>query len=152
MLVPFAGLSLWYTGYQHDHAWYVFVYTHIFASSYSYIWDVYMDFGLCRHFENDNRKYLRPKIMYPPSFYWYMCISDFILRFIWVPALWRWGQKGSVYDNMQGTTIILVILEAFRRSQWALVRVENEQCNNFEQYRTIPIIPPIIETDEKKKK
>lgn len=53
---------------------------------------------------------------------------------------------------MQGTTIVLVILEAFRRSQWALLRVENEQCNNFEQYRTIPIIPPIIETDEKKKK
>ena len=90
--------------------------------------------------------------MYPPAFYWYMCVSDFLLRFVWVPALWRWGQKGSTYDNMQGTTIILIILEAFRRSQWALVRVENEQCNNFEQYRTIPIIPPIIETDEKKKK
>jgi len=34
--------------------------------------------------------------------------------------------------------------EGFRRSQWALLRVENEQNNNLEAYRTIPIIPPII--------
>ena len=40
--------------------------------------------------------------------------------------------------------------EGFRRAQWALLRVENEQNNNLEAYRTIPIIPPIINSFEAK--
>lgn len=98
MLIPFAGLPLYFKSYRFDHTWQVFLYTHLFASVYSYIWDVYMDFGLCRHFENDERKYLRSKIMYAPSFYWYMCVSDFILRFVWVPALWHIGKPGGTWD------------------------------------------------------
>jgi hypothetical protein len=33
--------------------------------------------------------------------------------------------------------------EGFRRALWALFRLENEQVNNFEKYRTILEIPPL---------
>ena len=48
-------------------------------------------------------------------------------------------------------TFISIVLEIFRRAQWSLLRVENEQNNNFEQYRTIPIIPPIVENEDESK-
>jgi len=44
-------------------------------------------------------------------------------------------------------TFITIMAECFRRAQWSLIRVENEQNNNFEAYRTIPIIPPIVENE-----
>ena len=100
MLIPLAGLPIWYTSYQHDAAWYWYIVAHVVASAYSYAWDIYMDFGLCRHFENDEKKYLRPKIMYQPSFYWYMMISDLILRFVWFFGLYRYGPSTSTYNRM----------------------------------------------------
>ena len=111
-----------------------------------------MDFGLCRYFENDEKKYLRPKIMYRPIFYWYMIVSDFILRYVWLVALFQYGDPSKPFNRINSISIIMITCECFRRAQWALLRVENEQCNNFEQYRTIPIIPPIIEKDEEEKK
>jgi hypothetical protein len=48
-------------------------------------------------------------------------------------------------------TVISIVLECTRRAQWSLIRVENEQVNNFEQYRSIPIIPPIVIAATKKK-
>jgi hypothetical protein len=51
--------------------------------------------------------------------------------------------------EMKGLTAVSIYCEAFRRAQWALLRVENEQNNNLEQYRTIPLIPPIVNSKEK---
>lgn len=39
--------------------------------------------------------------------------------------------------------VILTVAEGFRRAQWALVRIENENINNFEKYRTILTIPTL---------
>ena len=38
---------------------------------------------------------------------------------------------------------ISMMAEAIRRSVWALLRVENEFFNNFEQYRDVIVIQPI---------
>ena len=40
-----------------------------------------------------------------------------------------------------------VVAELYRRTQWALLRVENEAINNFESYRSIYIIPPVVENE-----
>lgn len=37
----------------------------------------------------------------------------------------------------------LAVGEAYRRAQWSLFRVENENVNNFEKYRTIMEIPKL---------
>ena len=47
-------------------------------------------------------------------------------------------------------SLIFIFAEAFRRALWALLRVENEQNNNLEAYRTIPYIPPIVEDEDDK--
>jgi hypothetical protein len=35
----------------------------------------------------------------------------------------------------------MMIIEAIRRTQWALIRIENENVNNFERYRNVLQIP-----------
>lgn len=42
-------------------------------------------------------------------------------------------------------TFLAMMAEAVRRTQWSLIRVENEFFNNFEAYRTIPIIPKLMD-------
>lgn len=46
---------------------------------------------------------------------------------------------------------VLSILEVYRRSQWSLFRVENENANNPEQYRAILEIPDYITYKNKSK-
>jgi len=58
------------------------------------------------------------------------------------------GNPTSIFNELKGLTGILIAAEAIRRAQWALLRVENEQNNNLETYRTIPIIPPIVNSKE----
>jgi septin family protein len=40
------------------------------------------------------------------------------------------------------------LVEGFRRAQWSLIRIENENVNNFEKYRNILQIPAFKEDDE----
>ena len=40
---------------------------------------------------------------------------------------------------------ILALGEAYRRTQWSIFRVENENINNFEKYRAIMEIPKLPE-------
>lgn len=44
--------------------------------------------------------------------------------------------------------LLASVAEGFRRAQWALIRVENENVNNFEKYRNILQIPPFKEDDD----
>jgi hypothetical protein len=44
--------------------------------------------------------------------------------------------------------VILCLGELFRRGQWAIIRLENEQVNNLEKYRTFLEIPPVREEEE----
>ena len=114
LLIPLA--ALWYTSYDYNKYFWIWFGIHMFASLYSYAWDIYMDWGLLRHFENDEKKYLRKKIFYHPYFYYYAIVSDFILRFVWIFGIWLYGSKTDIYNRMQGTTLILMSLEAFRRT------------------------------------
>jgi hypothetical protein len=109
-----------------------------------------MDWGLLR--SKDPKTYgLREKLNYPVWFYYYAIVSDFLLRFFWIVTLWQYGSPTSPFYTFQVMTFISIVLEIFRRAQWSLLRVENEQNNNFEQYRTIPIIPPIVENEDETK-
>jgi len=98
MLAPFAALPMFYTAYDHNKAWWTYVSVKMFAVTYSYIWDIKMDFGLCRYFKKDEKRFLREKLMFPISFYWYMIFSDFVLRYIWIFGLFRYGNPNSTYN------------------------------------------------------
>merc|ERR1719469_374669 len=118
-------------------------------TTYSFIWDIYMDWGLFRSNERgDENRFLRPKINYHHSFYYWAIFSDFVLRYIWILFLFNYGTKDSSFNQLNIMFALSVYAEGIRRAQWALLRVENEQNNNLEAYRTIPIIPPIVSTHD----
>ena len=41
-----------------------------------------------------------------------------------------------------------LIAELLRRTLWAIIRVENEQMNNFEGFRIIFEVPPVVDKNE----
>ena len=128
-------------------AFWTYCAVHFIASTYSYAWDILMDWGLLRvNTPGHPHRFLREKINYHPYFYYWSMVTDGILRFFWVITLFAAtrGEKGSVFNSLSIISLISILAEAFRRAQWALIRVENEQNNNLEAYRTIPIIPPIV--------
>ena len=109
-----------------------------------HVWDVYMDWGLMRSFDEETR-YLRPKLLYPKYFYYQAMISNFVMRMFWILPVYFDS------DFMKQTQIIYIVLglvEAFRRTQWTLLRIENENVNNFEMYRNILTIPNFKDEEE----
>jgi len=98
-------------------------------------WDIYMDWGLAR--KNSKNFFLRNNILYPPSYYYFAIIINIFLRLTWLTILFD-------IKNAELKALILSILEVYRRSQWSLFRVENENANNPEQYRAVLEIPDYI--------
>lgn len=118
----------------------VFIIINILSTFYSYSWDLYMDWGLLRS-KDKGTKYLRKKILYPAWFYYYAIVSNFIMRNFWILSCidfsaYKWIGSSQLINSIQ------TIVEGFRRAQWSLIRIENENVNNFERYRNILQIPP----------
>ena len=105
------------------------------ATSYMIFWDIYMDWGLAR--KGSKNIFLRDNILYPPKYYYFAIIVNVILRLTWLNIFLE-------IKNDEVKVFILSILEVYRRSQWSLFRVENENANNPEQYRAILEIPDYI--------
>ena len=107
----------------------------ILSQGYMLFWDIYVDWGLGRcgkHF------FLRDKIVYPKFWYYGAMIIDAILRFSWT---WNFISIDKTYDEWKN--LIMAILEAYRRIQWCIFRIENEFWTNPENYRTILAIPEL---------
>ena len=106
-------------------------------SSYLLFWDTVMDWNLgylkAKYF------FLREKLQYPIYFYYCALIINFILRFTWLINFFIFTDKE--FDEIK--VFVFSILEIFRRTQWAFFRVENENQNNFEKYRTFLEIPEL---------
>lgn len=96
-----------------------------------------MDWGLAR--KNSKNIFLRNNILYPPVYYYFAIIINVCLRLTWLTVLFD-------IKNAEMKSLIVSILEVYRRSQWSLFRVENENANNPEQYRAVLEIPDYIYT------
>jgi hypothetical protein len=65
-------------------------------------------------------------------------VTNLLLRFFWLSAVtakfWSYDQDREVtnFDKFNGVFVMGMLAECMRRTQWALIRVENEQYNNFE--------------------
>jgi len=75
--------------------------------------------------------------VYPKYMYYFAIVIDMILRFSWITNFFEW------YIDDEWKNFILAILEAYRRIQWCVFRIENENTNNPEKYRTILAIPEL---------
>ena len=115
-----------------------------------------MDWGLLRGTKGGLQTFLRDRIKYPPYLYWFSAVTNLILRFAWISSMiskstWLqlFGPKyGTIFNDYQLLFFIQAMGEAYRRAQWSLFRVENENINNYEKYRTIHEIPKLIELQD----
>lgn len=74
--------------------------------------------------------------------------ANLVLRFWWVIGLFHYSfedHNDSLIKNLDILHFVGMMAEAFRRTFWSLIRVENEFFNNFEAYRSIPTIPNLFE-------
>jgi hypothetical protein len=89
LVVPFAllvangGEGLDKNKHVGEHYFVIYVFFQTIATLYCAAWDYYMDWGLWRSTEPG--KYgLRPKMSYPPRFYYIASAVNLFLRFFWV--------------------------------------------------------------------
>lgn len=107
------------------------------SSSYSFCWDVYMDWGLGRR----EHGFLGPSLMFPKKWYYYsvMC-ADLIMRFMWVMTLVP-PDTGAKFEFPAYLTAISMSVELFRRTIWGFFRMENEHRSNTQGFRRVTVIP-----------
>ena len=106
------------------------------SQGYMLFWDYFVDWG-CGDIHSKNF-FLRDKIVYPKYMYYGAMIINAILRFSWT---WNFININKKYDEWKN--FIMAILEAYRRIQWCIFRIENENTNNPEKYRAILAIPEL---------
>ena len=141
-LASISSLALNFARAKHhsnDSILYSYLAVSIFSTMYSYGWDLYMDWGLLRSAQK-GKVLLRPKILYPPCLYYFAMLINLALRLLWILPLMPFSQFDNI-KNIQVVVLIQALGEAFRRTMWALIRIENEKVNNFEKYRNILTIP-----------
>jgi len=106
LMVPLVALQLTkqadHTRNQHkyntDFWLWAYVFTHFVATTYSYVWDIYMDWGLMRCWEA-GKWALRDKISYPQNFYYFAIFADFVLRYIWLLGMFVFGDPNSTFND-----------------------------------------------------
>ncbi|RMD43178.1 hypothetical protein DV735_g1944, partial [Chaetothyriales sp. CBS 134920] len=120
-------------GWQYKTAFIVFA---TINAIYCSLWDIFMDWSLgnwwCEHF------FLRPRLAYKePSYYYAAMVADVVLRHQWI----AYAIFTESPEHRTLVSFIVALAEVLRRGMWSLFRVENEHCNNVDNYRASRDIP-----------
>ncbi|CAH8831685.1 unnamed protein product [Trichobilharzia szidati] len=110
-----------------------YVISSFIRSSYTYAWDILMDWGLLDCQSENNL--LRDELVYRYKAYYFFAIAeDLIFRLTWIIRICflRYG-----YERMEIIVTILYTLEVIRRFIWNFFRLENEHLNNCGQFRAV---------------
>ena len=111
----------------------------IIVNLYQLFWDVYVDWGLGRI--NSKNFFLRDNLVYPKQFYYTAIFLDAVIRYSWT-----WGfihLNKNKFDEWRN--LFMSFIEIYRRIQWCIIRIENENTTNPEKYRSILTIPELPE-------
>lgn len=121
-------------------------------------WDIVVDWGLFNGTKPET-KWLRDEMKFSPKLYYFAMIWDVFALFFWVisaeilkkfvpvpteDGLCTPDDRIHFYVGVSIVIWLEMINLAIRRSLWVLLRVESEYFNNYESYRDICTIPPII--------
>ena len=106
------------------------------STLYSLFWDIYLDWGCGR--KNEQNLFLREKLTYPKIIYYLAIAYDIIVR-----TTWTWNFIEIRHSLSEWKNLLTCTLEVIRRAIWVLIRVENENLSNPENYRTILAIPEL---------
>ncbi|EDW82856.1 uncharacterized protein Dwil_GK10223 [Drosophila willistoni] len=121
--------------FRNPYTW-LFIASYIVSTLYCYLWDIIKDFGLFRIFKGEHM-FLREKLVYPQSFYYFAIIENLVLRSYWA------FEFLALHHNLitpYNAKTLGSIFEITRRFIWNYIRLENEHlynCGNFRATRDI---------------
>ena len=118
---------------------FIYVIVYVVATVYLFTWDILMDFGFRRFFKPEGRR----KRLFPRWYYYYIFISNLLLRYAWFITVMPSSMLTNPYLQVELILLIASLLEIFRRGQWTLFRVENEKFSNIEKYRHVDFVPKL---------
>jgi len=129
-------MGYFYTKKDNNLRLYFRIFIGAISTCYNLFWDIYLDWGCGRI--NDLHFFLREKLTYPQICYYLAIIYDIIVR-----TTWTWNFIHIKSSLSEWRNLLTCTLEVIRRAVWALIRVENENLSNPENYRTILAIPDL---------
>ncbi|XP_013793566.2 xenotropic and polytropic retrovirus receptor 1-like, partial [Limulus polyphemus] len=132
---------------EYNPFFFLWIFSAVVSSCYTYIWDIKMDWGLFDSNAGEN-KFLREEIVYSsPGYYYFAIIEDFILRFGWTVSV-SLADLDLIHSDL--VVSILAPLEVIRRFVWNFFRLENEHLNNCGKFRAVRDISvaPIDSSDQ----
>jgi len=110
-------------------------------SAFSFYWDITFDFefqflSTKSSMLSGRNRGLRAELLYAPNgnksgvlIYWWMVISNFLLRITWTYKL------SSHLRNHQVTSLLVSVCEIFRRFQWIFLRVEKQYLSYTKMHK-----------------
>eukprot|EP00760_Papus_ankaliazontas_P009711 PhM_4_TR14122/c0_g1_i1/m.91049 len=101
------------------------------ASTYAFAWDILMDWGWIKGKE-------RGRMFRGVRVYVAVAVLDFFGRYFFLMDSF-WFKK--FVGNAAFATMCSSSLELVRRGMWSILRIENENVNNLEKYRTVDFVP-----------
>ncbi|GMT19367.1 hypothetical protein PFISCL1PPCAC_10664 [Pristionchus fissidentatus] len=114
---------------------YIWIASYIISFTYTFLWDVFMDWGLIDPRSPKDAPFLREEMIYGNKLYYYGAIvQDFVLRLSWVLNV-SLGEAWTLDSDL--LMCITAPLEVFRRFIWNYLRLENEHVNNCGQFRAV---------------
>lgn len=128
----------------------------VITTLYTWVWDVWMDWGLVELSPGAAHPLLRKKRLYPRvSVYYWAIASDFIFRFMWVVTLIPFPFKALFFNKYLDDHSILMatltLAELLRRAQWGVLRVEFEHLSSSQGFRKYNRLPLFFDKTEQKK-
>ncbi|KAK6056561.1 SPX domain protein [Cooperia oncophora] len=114
---------------------YIWIASYILSFTYTFLWDIFMDWGLIDPRAPKEAPFLREEMIYGSKFYYYAAIvQDFVLRLSWVLNV-SLGEAWTLDSDF--LTTVTAPAEVFRRFIWNYFRLENEHVNNCGQFRAV---------------
>jgi len=129
-------MGYFYTKKKNNLRLYFRIFIGAISTCYNLFWDIYLDWGCGR--QNNLHFFLREKLTYPQVSYYLAIVYDIIVR-----TTWTWNFIHIKSSLSEWKNLLTCTLEVIRRAVWVLIRVENENLSNPENYRTILAIPDL---------
>lgn len=114
------------------NVWIVFA---VISTTYSYIWDVKIDWGLFE--KNSPNKFLRKFLCYPVNSYYFIILANLLLRLAWVFTLSP-SIGTQAFGSRELFSLVTGMAEIIRRGFWNMLRVEREHIANCKNFKAIP--------------
>lgn len=145
MLVVISSTVRGFVGTSSIAALVVWILCAIGSSAYSFWWDVQRDWGLAHPKDRSHHFLLRDRLIYGrPLLYYWAILSDAVLRLGWTLTISP--EFYSRYDPKLFQSVLSSI-EIYRRGQWNIFRLENEQLNNVGLFRATNYVPPVLDPE-----